>query len=91
MIELLMLNLWHNGGTMNIKPTKPVVRIANMHLYHVVHGKRHVTARLAVFFAKAFYQTPQYRMDLQASYDLKVTEMTMTRRIKHVQPITMAA
>ena len=67
------------------------IGVSSMRISHVVHGKRPVTAELAVLFGKAFGQTPQYWMNLQASYDLKVTEKAMARRIKQVQPFAMAA
>lgn len=67
------------------------IGVSAMRVSHVVHGKRPVTAELAILFGKAFSQTPQYWMNLQAGYDLKVTEKAMSRRIKQVQPIAMAA
>jgi len=67
------------------------IGVSAMRISHVVHGKRPVTAELAILFGKAFGQTPQYWMNLQASYDLKVTEKALARRIKQVQPVAMAA
>jgi addiction module HigA family antidote len=67
------------------------IGVSAMRVSHVVHGKRPVTAELAILFGKAFSQTPQYWMNLQAGYDLKVTEKAMSRRIKQVLPIAMAA
>lgn len=67
------------------------IGVSAMRISHVVHGKRPVTVELAVLFGKAFGQTPHYWMNLQASYDLKITEKAMARRIKQVQPIALAA
>lgn len=67
------------------------IGVSAMRISHVVHGKRPVTAELAVLFGKVFSQTPQYWMNLQSSYDLKITEKAMARRIKQVQPIALAA
>lgn len=67
------------------------IGVSAMRISHVVHGKRPVTAELAVLFGKAFGQTPQYWMNLQASYDLKITEKAMARRIKQVQPVAAMA
>ena len=67
------------------------IGVSAMRISHVVHGKRPVTAELAVLFGKAFGQTPQYWINLQASYDLKIAEKAMARRIKQVQPFAMAA
>lgn len=67
------------------------IGVSAMRISHVIHGKRPVTAELAVLFGKAFGQTPQYWMNLQTSYDLKVAEKTMVQRIKHVRSLAMAA
>jgi addiction module HigA family antidote len=67
------------------------IGISAMRVSHVIHGKRPVTAELAVLFGKAFSQTPQYWMNLQTSYDLKIAEKAMTRRVKQVRPVAMAA
>ncbi len=67
------------------------IGVSAMRISHVIHGKRPVTAELAVLFGKAFDQSPQYWMNLQTSYDLKVTEKTMARRIKQIRSLAMAA
>jgi addiction module HigA family antidote len=67
------------------------IGVSAMRISHVIHGKRPVTAELAVLFGKAFGQSPQYWMNLQTSYDLKVTEKAMARRIKQIRPLAMAA
>jgi plasmid maintenance system antidote protein VapI len=45
-----------------------------MHVSHVVRGKRSVSADVAVLLGRAFGQTPQYWLNLQASYDLKTAK-----------------
>lgn len=67
------------------------IGVSAMRISHVIHGRRPVTAELAVLFGKAFSQTPQYWMNLQTSYDLKVTEKAMAQRIKQVRPLDLAA
>lgn len=67
------------------------IGVSAMRISHVIHGKRPVTAELAVLFGRAFGQTPQYWMNLQASYDLKVTEKAMERRVAAVRPLMRAA
>ncbi len=39
---------------------------------HVVKGSRPVTAELALLFGKAFGQSPQYWLNLQSAYGLKL-------------------
>jgi plasmid maintenance system antidote protein VapI len=36
---------------------------------------------MALLFGKAFGQTPQYWINLQAAYDLKTTEKVISRRL----------
>lgn len=67
------------------------VGVSAMRISHVIHGKRPITAELAVLFGKSFGQTPQYWLNLQTSYDLKITVKAMARRIRLVQPISLAA
>ncbi len=45
-----------------------------MRISHVVKGTRPVTAELALLFGRAFAQSPQYWLNLQAAYDLKMAE-----------------
>jgi antitoxin HigA-1 len=48
------------------------VGLSAMRISHVVKGKRPITAEMALLFGKAFGQTPQYWINLQAAYDLKI-------------------
>ena len=43
-----------------------------MRISHVIKGGRPVTAELALLFGRAFGQSPQYWLNLQATYDLKL-------------------
>ena len=56
------------------------VGLSAMRISHVVKGKRPVTAEMALLFGKAFGQTPQYWINLQAAYDLKTAEKFIGRR-----------
>jgi antitoxin HigA-1 len=67
------------------------IGVSAMRISHVVKGKRPVTAELAVLFGKAFGQTPQFWMNLQAGYDLKLAEKLLAQRIKQVRPLALAA
>jgi antitoxin HigA-1 len=57
-----------------------------MRVSHVVEGVRPVTAELALLFGRAFDQSPQYWLNLQAAYDLKTVELTMGKRLAAVRP-----
>jgi hypothetical protein len=47
-----------------------LIDVAPMRISHVIGGSRTVTADLALRFAKAFNQTPQYWLNLQTSTNL---------------------
>jgi addiction module HigA family antidote len=50
------------------------IGVSPMRISLVIQGKRPVTAELALLFAKAFEQTSQYWLNLQAGYDIKTAE-----------------
>ncbi len=60
------------------------IGVSPMRVSHVVNGARPVTAELALLFGRAFGQSPQYWLSLQATYDLKTAEATMGRQLKAV-------
>ncbi|RII30090.1 MAG: addiction module antidote protein, HigA family [Geobacter sp.] len=67
------------------------IGVSPMRISHVIKGSRPATAELAVLFGKVFSQTPTYWMNLQTSYDLKTAEKAMAQRMRHVQPLLLAA
>ena len=68
-----------------------LIGVSAMRISYVVKGKRPVTAELAVLFGKAFGQTPQFWMNLQGGYDLKLAEKSLAQRVKQVRPLDLAA
>jgi len=66
------------------------IGVSAMRVSHVVNGSRPVTAELALLFARAFEQSPQYWLNLQAAYDLKVTEAAMGKQLKAVSALAHA-
>ena len=67
------------------------IGVSPMRISHVIKGSRPVTAELAVLFGKVFGQTPNYWMNLQTNYDLKIVEKTLAQRMLQVQPLLLAA
>jgi addiction module HigA family antidote len=67
------------------------IGVSPMRISHVIKGTRPVTAELALFFGKAFGQTPSYWMNLQTSYDLKTAEKALVQKVRKVQPLSPAA
>ena len=63
------------------------IGVSSMRVSHVVNGTRPVTAELALLFGRAFGQSPQYWLNLQAGYDLKTAERVMKARLRVVRPL----
>jgi addiction module HigA family antidote len=66
------------------------IGVSPMRVSHVIKGSRPVTAELALLFGRAFDQTPQYWLNLQADYDLKTAEASMGTRLKAVHAVAQA-
>ncbi len=66
------------------------IGVSPMRVSHVVKGARPVTAELALLFGRAFDQSPQYWMNLQAGYDLKTAESSIGARLIDVHAFAHA-
>lgn len=66
------------------------IGVSPMRVSHVVKGNRPVTAELALLFAKAFEQTPQYWLNLQTGYDLKTAEKHIAKRLFSIRSLAHA-
>ena len=66
------------------------IGVSSMRISHVVKGARPVTAELALLFGRAFEQSPQYWLNLQAAYDLKTVARAMKDRLRGVRPLAHA-
>ncbi|MDA0225259.1 MAG: HigA family addiction module antitoxin [Proteobacteria bacterium] len=64
--------------------------VSPMRISHIVKGTRPVTVEMALLFGRAFAQSPQYWLNLQAAYDLKRAERTMANRLKAVAELAPA-
>jgi antitoxin HigA-1 len=65
------------------------IGLSPMRISHLVKGQRPVTAEMALLFGKAFGQSPQYWINLQTAYDLKIAEKTMSRRLADIHELTL--
>ena len=63
------------------------IGVSPMRISHVINGTRPVTAELALLFGRAFGQTPQYWLNLQAAYDLKIAEREIRGRLRTLRPL----
>lgn len=61
--------------------------VSAMRISHIVKGSRPVTAEMALLFGRAFAQSPQYWLNLQATYDLKLAERAIGGRLKAVSEL----
>lgn len=66
------------------------VGVAPMRISHLMKGTRPVTAELALLFGRALGQSPQYWLNLQTAYDLKIAERAMRARLKAVSELEAA-
>jgi addiction module HigA family antidote len=66
------------------------IGVAPMRISHIVKGTRPITAEIALLFGRAFAQSPQYWLNLQAAHDLKLAERTIGARLKTVSELTPA-
>ena len=67
-----------------------VIGVSPMRISHVVKGARPVTAELALLFGRAFNQSPQYWLNLQADHDLKTAEASIGPRLRAIHSVTHA-
>jgi addiction module HigA family antidote len=66
------------------------IGVSPMRVSHVVNGARPVTAELALLFGRAFGQSPQYWLNLQSAYDLKMAETAISERLLAVAELVPA-
>ncbi len=64
-----------------------LIDVAPMRISHVIGGSRPVTADLALRFAKAFNQTPQYWLNLQTAYDLAVAAKRLGSKLRSIKAV----
>lgn len=69
------------------------IGVSPMRVSHVVKGTRPVTAELALLFGRAFRQTPEFWLNMQAAYDLSEASRGLGGRLASIQalPVRMAA
>jgi antitoxin HigA-1 len=69
----LLEEILHDRG-MSQAALARALGVSPMRISHVVRGERPVTAELALRFGRAFGQSPQFWLNMQSSYDLKIAE-----------------
>jgi len=66
------------------------IGVSPMRISHVINGSRPLTAELALLFGRAFDQSPQYWLNLQAAYDLKTAEASLGKLLNNVHLLAHA-
>jgi antitoxin HigA-1 len=66
------------------------IGLSPMRISHIIKGKRPVSAEMALLFGKAFGQSPQYWINLQAAYDLKTAEKVIGHRLAGIHELAHA-
>jgi addiction module HigA family antidote len=61
--------------------------ISPMRISYILKGSRPITAELALRFARAFNQSPQYWINLQTNYDLKTAQTKWQDTLIKVKPL----
>lgn len=79
-LELSQYRLAHDIGV-------PAMRIS-----HVIHGKRAVTAELALRLGRYFGQSPRYWLNLQSRFDMDIVEDALGKQVaREVRPFKTVA
>lgn len=63
--------------------------VSAMRISHLLKGDRPVTAELALRLGRALGQTPQYWLNLQMAYDLKVAQAAMKDGLRAVKELVV--
>ncbi|MDD5029192.1 MAG: HigA family addiction module antitoxin [Rhodoferax sp.] len=66
------------------------IGVSPMRVSHVLKGDKPVTAELALRLGQAFGQSPQYWLNLQADYDLKIAKAAFKDSLRHVRELAVA-
>jgi addiction module HigA family antidote len=66
------------------------IGVSPMRVSHLLKGDRPVTAELALRLGRALGQTPQYWLNLQSAYDLKMAQIEMKNSLNDVRSLAGA-
>ena len=61
--------------------------VSPMRVSHLLRGDRPVTAEMALRLGHALGQTPQYWLNLQTTYDLKIAQTEMKDSLANVRAL----
>jgi addiction module HigA family antidote len=61
--------------------------VSPMRVSHLLKGDRPVSAEMALRLGRALGQTPQYWLNLQSGYDLKIAQAELQDSLNAVRPL----
>jgi len=68
------------------------IGVPAMRINHIVHGKRPITAELALRLGRYFGHSPRYWLNLQSRYDMDVAEDALGDQVvREVRPFKAVA
>ena len=68
------------------------IGVPAMRISYLVHGKRPITAELALRLGRYFGQSPRYWLNLQSRYDMDVAKEELGERVaREVRPFRAVA
>ena len=66
------------------------IGVSPMRVSHLLRGERPVTAEMALRLGRALRQTPQYWLNLQTAYDLKLAQIELKDSLLTVREMVAA-
>ncbi|MBF0099812.1 MAG: HigA family addiction module antidote protein [Desulfobacterales bacterium] len=66
------------------------VGVSAMRISHIINGTRPITAEIALILSQAFRQSPQYWLNLQSDYDLKIAHRITKVKLETIPQLTPA-
>jgi addiction module HigA family antidote len=66
------------------------IGVSPMRISHVIKGDRPVTAELALLLGRVLGQSPEYWLNLQSIYDLKIAQRAMGNKLRSVRQLATA-
>lgn len=66
------------------------IGVSSMRISHIIKGARPVTAELALLIGRALDQSPQYWLNLQTAYDLKIAEASLGELLNEIHLLSRA-
>jgi addiction module HigA family antidote len=86
--SILLEGIEDNG--LNVKRVAEEIQMPISTLYAVVKGQRPISPELALKLGHYFSTTPEYWVNLQADYDLRLAKQNMAKSLKQI-PVFHAA